>query len=85
MERSIKYLWILPLILFGCSQTYHLADEQVKTYRITEKTVDNAEDSDVEQMIRPYRDQLASEMNQMIGLVASPWKRTMENQPWEIL
>lgn len=75
MERSIKYLWILPLFLLGCSQTYHLADEQVKTYRITEKTVDNAEDSDVEQMIRPYRDQLASEMNQMIGLVASPLEK----------
>ncbi|MCB0686349.1 MAG: 5'-nucleotidase C-terminal domain-containing protein [Saprospiraceae bacterium] len=67
--KSLYFIWVL--LLSGCASVYHLADEQVQTYRITEKTVDVADHSPIEEMIAPYRRQLTEEMDQVIGFVAS--------------
>lgn len=78
MIRSDHRWWVyLPMLFYlACAQTYHLADEQAQTYRINEKTVDSAEDTEIEQMIKPYRDQLTAEMDEMIGLVATALEKT---------
>ena len=71
--NQLVLFFLLPFFLLavGCSSVYHLADEQVQTYRITDKTSDNDPDSPIEQMIEPYRNELSAEMNEMIGLAAS--------------
>jgi len=74
--KRINRLTLLCMLLFmlstiGCSRVYHLADEKVQTYRITEKTSDSAPNSEIERMIAPYRSELSAEMDEMIGLAAS--------------
>lgn len=61
----------LGFLLSGCARVYHLADEQVKTYRITEKTSDSSKDSKIEKMIDPYRRELSAEMGEKIGVASS--------------
>jgi 2',3'-cyclic-nucleotide 2'-phosphodiesterase (5'-nucleotidase family) len=68
-------------VSMSCSRIYHLAGNQVTTYRITEKISENAENNPVEQMIKPYRQSLSSEMSQVIALASQPLERGARSAP----
>lgn len=65
--RVLPYILGAFILLVGCKTT-HLADIQPDSYRISPEV--EAKDAGVETMISPYRQQLQSEMEQVIGEAA---------------
>ncbi|MDF1696907.1 MAG: 5'-nucleotidase [Saprospiraceae bacterium] len=66
MQKSFHVIWIylLTLCVLGCSKQIYTADIDTSYYRISKK---NASDSELDQLIKPYRTQLDAKMNEVIA------------------
>ncbi|NND32632.1 MAG: 5'-nucleotidase C-terminal domain-containing protein [Saprospiraceae bacterium] len=82
MRRPNLISAFLTLVLLtGCAKVYHVASEDVSSYRINKKTSDVGDNSKIEQMIQPYRAELASEMSEVISLAAEPFSKGDRDDP----
>ena len=63
-------LFCLILMLAACVRVYHVASEDYSSYRINKQTSDSSSDSEIEQLIQPFREDLGSEMDEVISLAA---------------
>lgn len=59
-------LFFLILLFLSCNSTLHLADVQPASYKVT-STSEIKEDQEILNMVEPYKKQLDSKMNQVIG------------------
>ncbi len=61
---------LILVAALSCSRVYHLADDQVTTYQITEKNINSNRTAPLDHLIEPYRQSLSAEMGEMVALAS---------------
>ena len=78
MRKPFQLFWVfvLGLSIISCSKQIHTADIDTSYYRINKRT---ASDKQFDEVIKPYRDQLESKMNEVIAYNVNEMSKNRPN------
>ncbi len=69
MKTYTHFIWLFGLVLFACKTPYSVVSNTASQYKIQNGVTDTL--SEIEQLLKPYRDNLNKEMKTLIGFAES--------------
>ncbi len=66
MKTYTHFVWIIGFVFFACKTPYSVVSNEASRYKIETSATDTL--TEVEQLLKPYRDSLNKKMNTVIGI-----------------